>query len=122
MARSQTTAKQNHTDEDKQAIDEFKDLVNMTPKSLEHWLNTDESKGVGQKRDGASESTGHHMGGEIVELLGKAQSEYDANDVKCMHKVTGYIKRHMAQRPDGDVTDIPWRRSLMNWGHDPLKK
>jgi hypothetical protein len=31
------------------------------------------------------------------------------------------IKHHQAQRPDGDVEDSTWRRSLMNWGHDPLK-
>jgi hypothetical protein len=22
---------------------------------------------------------------------------------------------------DGESTDTPWRYSLMNWGHDPLK-
>ena len=112
----------NYSDDDKQAIDEFKDLVNMTPRALEGWLGTEESKSVGQKKDGATESIGHHMGGEIVELLGKKPSDYDDEDVAHMRKVTGYIKRHMAQRPDGDVTDTPWRRSLMNWGHDPLNK
>ena len=29
--------------------------------------------------------------------------------------------RHLAQRPSGNVTDTPWRYSLMNWGHDPKK-
>ena len=38
-----------------------------------------------------------------------------------MDKVVGYIHRHLAQRPDGDVEDTDWRYSLMNWGHDPLK-
>jgi hypothetical protein len=37
-----------------------------------------------------------------------------------MRTVVGYVHRHLAQRPDGDVTDTRWRRSLMNWGHDPL--
>lgn len=111
-----------HSADDTKAITEFHDLVNMTPKALEHWLDTDESRGVGQKKDGKGESTGHHMGREIVELLGKKRADYDAADLKRMHKVTGYIKRHSAQRPDGDVTDTPWRYSLMNWGHDPLKK
>jgi hypothetical protein len=37
-----------------------------------------------------------------------------------MRKVVGYINRHLAQRPSGDVTDTRWRHSLMNWGHDPL--
>lgn len=37
-----------------------------------------------------------------------------------MRKVVGYVHRHGAQRPAGDVTETPWRYSLMTWGHDPL--
>lgn len=37
-----------------------------------------------------------------------------------MRKVVGYVRRHLAQRPSGDVEDTRWRYSLMNWGHDPL--
>ena len=37
-----------------------------------------------------------------------------------MDKVVGYVHRHLAQRPKGDVAETPWRYSLMNWGHDPL--
>ncbi len=47
---------------------EFGDRVNMTPKELESWLETDESKAVGQK-DGDEESVGHASGRRIVELL-----------------------------------------------------
>ena len=43
----------------------------------------------------------------------------DFEDAVNMRKVTGYVHRHLAQRPDGDVTDTRWRYSLMNWGHDP---
>ncbi len=39
-----------------------------------------------------------------------------------MAKVVGYVHRHLAQRPEGDIEETPWRYSLMNWGHDPLKK
>ena len=40
-----------------------------------------------------------------------------------MRKVAGYVKRHQAQRPKHeDIEDSRWRYSLMNWGHDPLKK
>ncbi|MGI5228574.1 hypothetical protein [Actinoallomurus sp. CA-142502] len=35
--------------------------------------------------------------------------------------VDGYIRRHLAQRPDGDVRETRWRYSPMNRGHDPLK-
>jgi hypothetical protein len=38
-----------------------------------------------------------------------------------MRKVTGYVHRHLAQRPSGDVHGTTWRYSLMNWGHDPEK-
>jgi hypothetical protein len=48
-------------------------------------------------------------------------------DYRHMRKVIGYCRRHLAQRPQvpnkgGDVTDSRWRWSLMNWGHDPLKR
>ncbi|HEV2527235.1 MAG TPA: DUF3140 domain-containing protein, partial [Thermomicrobiales bacterium] len=86
------------TNDDQQVIDEFHELVNMTPKALENWLETDESKEVGQKKDGDTESTGHHMGREIVGILHKKKSDYDDDDVAHMRKVTGYIKRHLAQK------------------------
>lgn len=38
-----------------------------------------------------------------------------------MRKVIGYVHRHLAQRPGGDVRETKWRWSLMNWGHDPLR-
>ncbi|HEU4458455.1 MAG TPA: DUF3140 domain-containing protein [Methylibium sp.] len=37
-----------------------------------------------------------------------------------MHKVVGYIHRHLAQRPH-EVEHSRWRYSLMNWGHDPTR-
>jgi hypothetical protein len=99
---------------------EFSDAVNMTTKQIEGWLQTEESKEVGQKKDGG-ESTGHEMGRRIVTLLDKKKAELTEDDYAAMRKVVGYVKRHSAQRPDGDVTDTPWRYSLMNWGHDPKR-
>jgi hypothetical protein len=101
--------------------DEFASAVNMTAKEIDHWLDTDESKGVGQKR-GSGESTGHASGRRIVKILQTKKSDLTDDDVAHMRKVNGYVKRHVAQRPSGDVEDTPWRYSLMNWGHDPLKK
>lgn len=108
-------------DDNKTTADEFDNLVNLAGKELEEWLGTDESKDVGQKKDGG-ESTGHHMGREIVDILRKKRSDYSDDEYASMRKVTGYIKRHSAQRPKGDVEKTPWRYSLMNWGHDPLRK
>jgi hypothetical protein len=38
-----------------------------------------------------------------------------------MRKVVGHVHRHLAQRPDGNVRETRWRRSRMNWRHDPLE-
>ncbi|HYZ70638.1 MAG TPA: DUF3140 domain-containing protein [Thermoleophilaceae bacterium] len=102
-----------------QIREEFDDAVNMTPKELEEWLETDESQSVGQ--DDGGESTGHKSGRRIVEILRKKEGDIDEDDFEHMNKVQGYIARHVKQRPSGDVESSRWRYSLMNWGHDPLK-
>jgi len=85
----------------------FDQAVNMTSIELEAWLATEESRKVGWKgADGAAkESVGHASGRRIVTIL---------------RKVVGYVRRHLAQRPENQVTSR-WRYSLMNWGHDPIK-
>jgi DNA topoisomerase VI subunit B len=108
-------------DDEKQIRDDFHDAVNMTASQLEHWLDSDESKEVGQKQNDASESTGHESGRHIVRILQKKQGDLTDDDHAHMKKVVGYVARHTKQRPSGDVEDTKWRYSLMNWGHDPLK-
>ena len=93
----------------------------MTAAQLKKWLETDESKQVCFKNEGAKESIGHKMAQTIIEILGKKKKDHSEEDVKQMAKVVGYIHRHQAERPGGDVKETPWRYSLMNWGHDPLK-
>ncbi|PIG92236.1 DUF3140 domain-containing protein [Gloeocapsopsis sp. IPPAS B-1203] len=105
--------------DDSTTIDEFLNVVNMTPKELETWLDTDESQSVGQK-DGDDESIGHKSGKRIVELLQK-KSDYTDDDLSHMKKVISYVHRHTAQKPSSDIEDSRWRYSLKNWGHDPLK-
>jgi len=107
------------SDDSKATIDEFLNIVNMTPKELETWLDTDESQSVGQK-DGDDESIGHKSGKRIVELLHK-KSDYTDDDLSHMKKVISYVHRHTAQKPSSDIEDSRWRYSLKNWGHDPLK-
>ncbi len=106
---------------------EFKQLVNMTPATLRKWLDGEESRTVGmthggeKAHDGGEESVGHEMGRRILELRAKKASDLDEADYEAMRKVVGYVHRHSKQRPHGDVTETRWRKSLMNWGHDPLK-
>lgn len=114
-------------DEKKDIHETFFKLVNMTPVQLRKWLASEDSRSVGMtpgggrvEGSGQGESVGHHMGERILQIRGKKQAELSDDDYADMRKVIGYIHRHTAQRPHGDVTDTRWRRSLMNWGHDPL--
>jgi hypothetical protein len=111
------------TDDEKAKIwDEYRDAVNMTPKEVERWLDTDESKGVGWTHDGEDESVGHRSGRRIVEIGHKRKGDLSDDHYQHMRKVTAYVHRHCAQGPGHDVENSRWRYSLMNWGHDPLKK
>ncbi|MGV9559060.1 DUF3140 domain-containing protein [Streptomyces sp. NPDC003401] len=98
---------------------EFHELVNIEPSELEKWLGTEESRGAGQHEDGG-ESTGHSSGRRILDILRTRKDDLSDADYRHMRKVVGYVRRHLAQRPSGDVRDARWRHSLMNWGHDPL--
>jgi uncharacterized protein DUF3140 len=103
---------------------EFTDAVNMKPRELATWLETDESKRVGWHkggRSGGGESVGHASGRRIIDLLRRRRNQLDEGDYKHMRKVVGYVHRHLAQRPSGDVRNTKWRWSLMNWGRDPLR-
>ncbi|MFI1417466.1 DUF3140 domain-containing protein [Streptomyces sp. NPDC020731] len=106
-------------DERKETWDEFRELVNMKPAELEKWLASEQSRSAGQHED-AGESTGHASGRRIVEILRAGKDDLSDDDYRHMRKVVGYVRRHLAQRPSGDVRDTRWRHSLMNWGHDPL--
>jgi hypothetical protein len=100
--------------------DDWQDAVNMTAKELSDWLDTPESRAVGDK-SGGGESTGHESGRRIVAILRARKGDLEEQDAAHMRKVVGYVHRHLAQRPSGDVSQTAWRHSLMNWGHDPLK-
>ena len=97
-------------------------MVNMDTRELRDWLETDASRKVGWKgKDGrASESVGHASGRRILDVLGKAEGELSTADYEHMRKVVGFVRRHLAQRPENVFTSR-WRYSLMNWGHDPVK-
>ena len=100
--------------------DEWRDLVNMQPKELSDWLDSEESKSVGDS-DGA-DSTGRESGKKIVKIKKKNKDDLEDSDWDHMATVVGYIKRHLSQGgPDQNKKESDWRYSLMNWGHDPLK-
>ena len=112
-----------HGEDTAHAYEAFKAAVNMTAAQLERWLQTEESRSVGYKGDdgSAQESVGHRSGERIVEILHKKKADLTDDDHAHMRKVVGYVHRHLAQRPEGDVAHTNWAYSLKNWGHDPTK-
>lgn len=96
-------------------------LVNLTAQELSDWLDTEESWSVGSKAYG-EESAGHAAGRRTVDLIGRPREQFDDEAWRHLRRTVGFIRRHRAQWPAGDVTDTRWRRSLLNWGHDPLRQ
>lgn len=103
-----------------ETLENFQSAVNMEASEIRQWLKTKKSNSVGQK-DKKGNIKGRKSGKKILKILKKDQSDYTKKDFKQMKKVVGYVHRHLAQKPSKDVEETPWRYSLMNWGHDPLK-
>ena len=113
-------------DEDAQDIyDDFAEAVNMTPREMDKWLATDESKAVAAEDAAKAEMLGDEAGRRILELKAVKKAKLTDEDLGHMHKVVSYIHRHLRQRPDktdDEIRVLPWAHGLKNWGHDPLKK
>ncbi len=112
----------------------FRAAANMAPATLEHWLDSDDSRRVGWKgADGkgavdkgavdksGGESVGHRSGRRIVAIKRTKKADLTNDDYAHMAKVVAYVARHGAQGPAKDRATSDWRYSLMNWGHDPLR-
>ena len=111
------------SDEAKEIRADFGDLVNMTRKEIEDWLDTDESKSVGQSGGSGGETVGRDSARRIVRILGTKVGDYTGEDIAHMKKTNGYISRHLRQRPhqsENELREADWTYSLKNWGHDPL--
>ncbi|KAF1981016.1 hypothetical protein K402DRAFT_365530 [Aulographum hederae CBS 113979] len=108
-------------------IEEFNELVNMTPDELKDWLGSDESTGSGwSKDDGSGETIGHESGRKIIKILEKNPKkdpeQYEKEDIDHMRKVVAYCKRHLAQEEKAKQdTNSKSYKSLKNWGHDAQK-
>lgn len=101
-------------------VEEFHALVNMSAQELENWLEQPASRRVGQQQANG-ESIGHESGRWIVDILRTHRADLADDDFLQMRRTSNFIKRHLTQRPEGDIEHMRWRYSLMNWGHDPLK-
>ncbi len=72
------------------------------------------------RRPGIQEN---ESGRHIVRLLRTKRGELSDDDYGEMRRVVGYVHRHLAQEPTKEeLATSRWSYSLMNWGHDPLKR
>ncbi len=108
------------TDEQADIRNDFAEAVNMAPAALKKWLEGDDSKAVGFKGEDG-ESVGHASGRHILRIKAKKVADLTETDYAHMKKLVGYVARHSKQRP-AHPEESRWRYSLMNWGHDPMKK
>lgn len=94
-------------------VQEFRDVVNMTPDEIERWQQTPEA----QSAPDAGEA------GRIVALLRKPEDKYTDGDIAEMQTVIDAVRERLAlaRPPERHVADSTWRSGLVNWGHDPLK-
>jgi hypothetical protein len=68
-------------DDTKRAVrKDFDEAVNMSASALRTWLDTDESRSVGDTSGSDKESTGHEMGRHIVDLRDKHAADLDDGD------------------------------------------
>jgi hypothetical protein len=80
---------------EKEVIQEFNEVVNMTASELEKWLKSNDSEDAGwSKDDGSGESVGHDSGRQIVEILksnpSKKPDKYTEDQIQHMRKVVSY--------------------------------
>ncbi|RPD64743.1 hypothetical protein L227DRAFT_571205 [Lentinus tigrinus ALCF2SS1-6] len=106
-------------------IAQFNEDVNMTVEELDAWLKDPKSEKAGT---GVGIESGH----KIIEILRKNPTKdpekYDDEDLEHMHKVVGYLNRHLAQedklketKTRTELENSKGTISLKNWGHDPVK-
>lgn len=98
----------------------WRSAVNAEPEALEEWLTTPESASVGTRSLDAHHSVGQLAGMRTVEVLQTPVTQWNESDWAHVRRTIGFVRRHRAQWPMGDLDERRWTYSLRNWGHDPL--
>src|SRR4051812_2365609 len=92
-------------DEEAEIRGEFDRLANLSQAELRAWLETPQSRRVGMVRKGETESVGRQSARKILAIRDTPAADLTDADYRHMRKVIGYCRRHLAQRPWGDVAD-----------------
>lgn len=103
-----------------EVLQRWRSAVNATPATLDEWLTTPQSASVGSRAPGAAHSVGQLAGMRTVDLLQTPETEWNDSDWAHVRRTIGFVRRHRAQWPGGDLRTRRWTYALRNWGHDPL--
>jgi hypothetical protein len=97
----------------------FHALVNMSSPELRDWLvNTPD--GVDTYAPEPDIDV-HALGLRVLQLLDKRRTDLTESDVDLMVEVTDLIRSRLANAPEDDVNNEPWRDTLLTLGHDPTR-
>src|SRR2546423_15350116 len=61
----------------------------------------------------------HTLGLQVLQVLDKRRTDLTPSDVDLMREVADLIRGRLANPPDDDVANEPWRGTLLTLGHDP---
>jgi Protein of unknown function (DUF3140) len=99
--------------------EQFHALVNMSSPELRDWLlNTPD--GVDTYAPEPDLDV-HALGLQVLQVLEKRRTDLTPSDVGLMREVTDLIRSRLANAPDDDVANEPWRDTLLTLGHDPTR-
>lgn len=99
--------------------EDFHALVNMSSPGLRDWLlNTPD--GVDTYAPEPDLDV-HALGLQVLQVLEKRRTDLTPSDVGLMREVTDLIRSRLANAPDDDVANEPWRDTLLTLGHDPTR-
>jgi hypothetical protein len=97
----------------------FHALVNMSSPELRDWLvNTPD--GVDTYAPEPDIDV-HALGLRVLQLLDKRRTDLTESDVDLMVEVIDLIRGRLANPPEDDVNNEPWRDTLLTLGHDPTR-
>lgn len=100
--------------------EDFHTMVNMTSPELRDWLlNTPE--GVDTYAPEPDMDV-HALGLQVLQVLEKRRTDVTGSDVRLMREVTDLIRSRLANAPEADIADQPWRDTLLTLGHDPARE
>ncbi len=98
--------------------DDFHEVVNMTSRELRDWLTV---QGADEETEEVPDRAGSHLGHRVLEILGKRRADLTTDDVDVMTQVVDRVRSQRREDLEPTAGEAPWRRRLMNVGHDPLK-